>query len=113
VTSPTLESQSLYEEFTGRGVTLYATDRGTLGYRSKSPLDKNDIERLKEHKTSLLNLVGRENIASPSVPCVPLGDKADTYGDSEGTQRGTQRIRVASPFLCEKSRNVWRSGPPS
>jgi len=102
VTSPTLESQSLYEEFTGRGVTLYATDRGTLGYRSKSPLDENDIERLKEHKASLLNLVGRENIASPSVPCVPLGDKADTYGDSEGTQRGDAKDKGCVPLFVRE-----------
>lgn len=81
-TAPTIEAASFLAELEGRGVTLYATEEGKLRFRPKSALSPKEIERLKEYKTELLQLVvyrGELSTVTTVTTVTPIG-KTDTYG---------------------------------
>ena len=86
--APSLEAGVLYDLLTARGVTLYTPGDGRLRFKPRSRLSSEEVAKLKEHKTEILELLRTENAASPSVPCVPPPSKADKTALSGGTQRG-------------------------
>src|SRR5919112_1671185 len=80
-----MSARGLLAELEGRGITPRPSPGGNLRCKPQSALSPEDVSRIKEHKAELLNVVGGEKLASPSVP---QEDKADIYGDSGGTQGG-------------------------
>jgi hypothetical protein len=73
-TTETIEAQLLIDKLRDRGVPLEGTAGGKLRFSPKSALSERDVERLKQHKETLLSLI--------SVPSVPTTPNADTCGDS-------------------------------
>jgi hypothetical protein len=87
--SPTIEAAMLYTELTERGVTLYR-EGDKLRFRPLSKVSKEEVERLKENKAELLDLLsfyGKEQSAT-SATSATQERNSDTYGESVGGTSG-------------------------
>src|SRR5215203_3188648 len=87
--SPTIEAAMLYTELTERGVTLYS-EGDKLRFRPRSKVSEEEIERLKEHKAELLDILsfyGSEPSATPATSATQERN-SDTYGKKAGGTLG-------------------------
>jgi hypothetical protein len=81
-----MNAAELMADFAGRGVTLQATPGGNLRFSPKSKLGPDDVELLKAHRDSILNILTRK--LSPLSPLSPLPQNPDRRGDCAGDRSG-------------------------